>query len=592
MHRVYLFKGSLARLGRFSHCSSKHTHVNGLARGNAFSSLATKNTRRSATSAVSFDLNDTHNTTPATKNPVPNFEDPRIAFDTKSTKELLRAGLSFGLCQITPLVHHAESLLRMTRKVCGDRITDSLLKATLFGHFCAGENIHQVKQVAKKMQEAANIGSILDYAAEDDGQADSVHGKQTKAKSKLEELAETVLVENHPKVRTYVYVDEAECDRHTQTFVSCIRDASKLQEGAYAAIKVSALVDPKLLARMSRAVVELQNLFLKFDTDQNGFVTKDEFQMGVDLFFDPAVDTYMRDIAEQIDLEVSDGMIDYVTWSKLLRPEDLPQVTRGCRSIGPLAIATPSEEELGLMARLRERIHSVAKEAAEHNVRLLVDAEQNLYQPAIDSFVLDLEREFNDPSKTDFPIIYNTYQCYLKDSEKRLAMDLERSERMGYHFGAKLVRGAYMESERELALKLGYPSPIHDTIEDTHTSYDNSVRYLLEQSVKEGRKSNLEFMLASHNQESIQRAVSVMNDLGIDRRDPVICFAQLYGMMDHVTYALGKLEYRAFKYVPYGEVKLAMPYLIRRANENSAIAGGASRELGKLTTELKRRIFG
>lgn len=164
--------------------------------------------------------------------------------------------------------------------------------------------------------------------------------------------------------------------------------------------------------------------------------------------------------------------------------------------------------------------------------------------------------------------------------------DLERSNRHSYHFGAKLVRGAYMEGERALAETQGYESPIHDTIEDTHACYNDSVEYLLRQS----RHHNVEMMLASHNQESIEKAIEIMNELHIDPQASTICFAQLYGMTDNLTYNLGQHGFRSYKYVPYGEVAEVMPYLVRRAKENSAIAGGAAKELNMIRAELKRRV--
>lgn len=165
---------------------------------------------------------------------------------------------------------------------------------------------------------------------------------------------------------------------------------------------------------------------------------------------------------------------------------------------------------------------------------------------------------------------------------------MERSERHSYHFGAKLVRGAYMEGERVLAESFAYESPIQDTIEDTHKCYNDSVEYLLRQSVTS--KQLIEVMLASHNQESIEKAIKVMDELDIDPQASTICFAQLYGMTDNITYNLGQNGFRAYKYVPYGEVGEVMPYLVRRAKENSAITGGAAKELQMIRAELKRRV--
>lgn len=231
-----------------------------------------------------------------------------------------------------------------------------------------------------------------------------------------------------------------------------------------------------------------------------------------------------------------------------------------------------------------DRGRTLGEAAAKVGVRLLIDAEQVRYQPAIDNLVLELQRQFN---VNDKPIIYNTYQCYLKDSPERLQTDVKRSERFSYHFGAKLVRGAYMESERKLAKDTGHPDPIHPTIEDTHRCYDNSVDFLLRHSTESDQKA--EMMCATHNQASIEKAIDAMNKYGVDRKASTICFAQLYGMRDNLTYNLGKHGYHVFKYVPYGEVHEVMPYLLRRARENSAIMGGATLELNLIKDELRRR---
>jgi proline dehydrogenase len=203
--------------------------------------------------------------------------------------------------------------------------------------------------------------------------------------------------------------------------------------------------------------------------------------------------------------------------------------------------------------------------------------------------VLELQYTYNSKSVTDFPVIYNTYQCYLKDASRRLRADLERSKRYDYHFGAKLVRGAYMESERALAASLGLPSPIHETKANTDACYNDAVKFLLGQSTKSD--SNVEFMCATHNQDTIEKAIHIMGELNIDPQDRTISFAQLYGMMDNLTYNLGKHGFRAFKYVPYGEVKMVMPYLLRRANENSSLSGGARKELRMISRELRRRLL-
>jgi proline dehydrogenase len=540
------------------------------------------------TSTLSTNKSPTRKPSMAPNNPLPHFEDAQLAYQSKSTHNLVRAWLSFGLCRIPPLVRHSESLLRLSRRVLGNTITDRLLQATLFGHFCAGQDEVTIQPTIQALAQAG-IGSILDYAAEDDGSHSVVTTTTTTtttqpSSSSTHKGVDTGIIH---KARVYDYESEAMCDRHVSVFQKCIQDVEHLQADGYAAVKVTALGNPKLLERMSRAIREAQRLFAKFDVNNDGVITREEFARGYHLFFKEDT-AKLNDMMEQ--LVDSNDHVDYISWSMLLAPRDLPSITSGCRQVGPLAMATPTEEEVELIEAMFARGRTLAMEAQQSGTRLLIDAEQARFQPAIDNLVLDLQRTFNARDAVPFPVIYNTYQCYLKDVPTRLHTDVERSERFQYHFGAKLVRGAYMESERAWAKSLGYPSPIHETIQDTHACYNDSVQFLLSKAATSDQK--LELMLASHNQESIEKAIHVMNEYGIDRHDSTICFAQLFGMKDHLTYQLGQNGYRAYKYVPYGEVKMVMPYLIRRANENSSVASGAGQEMTMIRQELMRRLVG
>jgi len=524
----------------------------------------------------------THDTSPSRpprKLPTPNFSDAKAAYESNSTLELWRAFTVFQLCRIPFVVKNSETLLGASRKILGGTLSDALLKATLFGHFCAGEDEKRIQPVLVSMQ-ASGIGSILDYAHEDDGS--SIEDQPAMS-------AAVIMQEANPKVRTYDYESEHQCDQHVKTFKKCIHAVQNLDADGYAAVKVTALGNPKLLEKMSRAIREVKILFSKFDKDGDGMISRAEFEQGFNFFFRNDNDNDLEEMFELLDPNHT-GMVDFITWSMLLSPGDLPRITSKCRDCGPLAMASPTEEEVELIQAMFQRGHELAREAADCSVRLLIDAEQYRFQSAIDNLVLDLQRNFNATDKTDKPIIYNTYQCYLKDTAERLTTDMERSERHSYHFGAKLVRGAYMEGERALAESLAYESPIHDTIEDTHACYDDSVEYLLRQSKASDKDRKVEVMLASHNQGSIEKAIETMDHLDIDPQASTICFAQLYGMTDNLTYNLGQNGFRAYKYVPYGEVHEVMPYLVRRANENSAIAGGAAKELDMIRAELKRRM--
>jgi len=303
-------------------------------------------------------------------------------------------------------------------------------------------------------------------------------------------------------------------------------------------------------------------------------------------FFNDSDET-LNNLMDYLDQD-NTGLVDYITWSKQLTPSDLPNLTRHCRETGPLALATPTDEELELIETMFRRAHTIAEEAVLCGTRVLIDAEQARFQPAIDNLVLELQTKYNSIDTTDVPIIFNTYQCYRKGEYEEIVTDVERSERYGYHFGAKMVRGAYLESERNLANMLHYPSPIHDSLQDTHKCYNDSVEYLLRHSVETDKK--LEVMCATHNQESIEKAIRLMNELGIEQRDGTVHFGQLYGMSDNLTYNLGEEGYLAYKYVPYGKVKEVMPYLIRRAQENSSVLGSATIELDLLYKEMRRRF--
>lgn len=532
---------------------------------------------------LSQNNNQNQNNSPNNKLPVPDFDNAKAAYESKSNMELVRAMAVFQLCRIPFLVRHSETMLSVSRKIVGGTIQDALLKATLFGHFCAGEDEKRIRPVCLSMQESG-IGSILDYAHEDDGSGSETTDAQ-KAAAPMD--VDTVFYESEPKIRMYDYESEKNCDRHVDTFKRCINAVQTLDADGYAAVKITALGNPKLLDKMSKALREIKNLYGKFDVDQDGLISRKEFEQGYKFFFREDSETDLEEMFELLDPDHT-GLVDFLTWSMMLRPSDLPKITSKCHEIGPLSLVCPTEEEVELMEAMFSRGHELAKEASKCGTRLLIDAEQYRFQPAIDNLVLDLQRNYNAVDKTDKPIVYNTYQCYLKDSSERLTEDLERSERHQYHFGAKLVRGAYMEGERAMAESLGYESPIQETIEDTHNSYNNAVEYVLDQSIKTDRK--VELMLASHNQGSIENAIRKMDELSIDPQASTICFAQLYGMTDNLTYNLGQNGFRAYKYVPYGEVGEVMPYLVRRAKENSAIQGGAAKELKMISSELKRRM--
>ena len=243
---------------------------------------------------------------------------------------------------------------------------------------------------------------------------------------------------------------------------------------------------------------------------------------------------------------------------------------------GALSASDRSETE-----QLLGRLDRLASAALQHRVRLMVDAEQTYLQPAIDYCVAVVQARYN----RTFPAVFNTYQCYLVDAGERVRADLARASAGGYYFAGKVVRGAYMVQERALAREQGRPDPIQPDAAATHAAYDAAVATI----IRAGNQRR-EVMVASHNEQSVRNAVALMGEHGLPPSlASGVFFGQLLGMCDHITYGLARAGYPVFKYVPYGPVRLVVPYLIRRAQENSSVMIGAAKERELLWRELRRR---
>ena len=229
--------------------------------------------------------------------------------------------------------------------------------------------------------------------------------------------------------------------------------------------------------------------------------------------------------------------------------------------------------------RIRKRYLSIFNEAARLNVSILIDAEETWMQDAADLLALEMMERFN----TNDIIVYNTFQMYRHDRLEVLSSWIITGRNKGFKVGAKLVRGAYMEKERERAIKLGYNSPICKDKQATDDNFDNAIRLVFE---------NIDFcglVVGSHNESSTLLTTTLMKKQGIKPGDLRVSFAQLYGMSDQITYNLASHSFNAIKLIPYGPIRDVLPYLIRRAEENTSVAGQTGRELTLITKELKRR---
>ena len=245
--------------------------------------------------------------------------------------------------------------------------------------------------------------------------------------------------------------------------------------------------------------------------------------------------------------------------------------------VGEKAYLTENEQKE--WNRVIERFDIACKTAFEKDVLLLIDAEESWMQDAADAIVTDMMRKYNK-QKT---IVFNTLQMYRWDRLDYLKNIHEQAKAEGFYIGMKLVRGAYMEKENERAAERGQKSPICISKEATDINYDSAVSYMLD---------HLDIMAVfagTHNEESSYKLMQLMQEKGIAKNDKRIFFGQLLGMSDNISFNLAAEGYNVAKYLPFGPVRDVMPYLIRRAEENTSVAGQTSRELTLIKKEKERR---
>jgi proline dehydrogenase len=235
-----------------------------------------------------------------------------------------------------------------------------------------------------------------------------------------------------------------------------------------------------------------------------------------------------------------------------------------------------NEAEQAEFERLKVRFSRICKAASEHDVRLFVDAEDSWIQDVIDDLTYDAMTLYNKEKA----IIFNTVQCYRTG---RVAHIQRKLSELNCYLGFKLLRGAYMEKERERASKMGYESPIQPDKAGSDKEYNDAIALCVEHI------DRVSICAGTHNEDSALYLVDLMEKKNIAKFHPHIYFAQLLGMSDHISFNLAHAGYNVAKYVPYGPVKAVLPYLSRRAQENSSVKGQVGRELSLISQELKRR---
>ncbi len=238
-----------------------------------------------------------------------------------------------------------------------------------------------------------------------------------------------------------------------------------------------------------------------------------------------------------------------------------------------------TEAETQEWNKILQRFEKVANAAYDAGIELMVDAEESWIQDAIDEIVENLMRKYNQKRC----IIFNTLQMYRHDRLQYLKNQYEKAEAENYHLGFKVVRGAYMEKERERAQKMNYPSPIQNTKIDTDRDYDAAIDFITD------NHHRIMLYAGTHNENSCVLLMSKFQYKNFPKNDSKIWFGQLYGMSDNLSFNLAAQGYNVAKYLPYGPIEEVIPYLTRRATENTSVAGQTGRELQLLTQEIKRR---
>jgi len=266
--------------------------------------------------------------------------------------------------------------------------------------------------------------------------------------------------------------------------------------------------------------------------------------------------------------------------------KDIPICILKLSGLGPASIMTKAQNDEPLtelektkLYYCEQRVDEIISKVNEKGLVVMIDAEESWFQNFIDGISYRMMEKYNKKR----PVVFNTYQMYRHDMLGRLKRAMKRADEADFYLGAKLVRGAYMEKERERAEEKGYLSPIHKDKKDVDMDYDKALELCMMNIDRMG------VCVGTHNETSCNKMVRMMEDKGISRDDKRIYFAQLLGMSDNISFKLADLKYNVAKYVPYGPVEKVLPYLFRRAEENTSIAGQSGRQLTLIETEIKRR---
>lgn len=538
------------------------------------------------------------------------FNDPRAAFKSKTTFELIRAYFVYVLCSSEFLVENNMKLMKLAQTVLGEKLFTLLMKYTFYGHFVAGEDQVKIVPTLERLR-SFGVKPILDYSVEEDLSQEEAEKREVEASvsstgtnlsgeatSLPQYSVDKTFADRRYKVqsaRTYFYLNEATCERNMETFLECLDAVKGATFGTgITAIKLTALGRPQLLLQLSEVIMQARNYMMELAGDTGNVLTHHKTIQDLERYLSKVTDkNEVKKFLEKVTSD-KDGILHLFPWSGIINEDcELSEtfrvpdpVTGQMRRL--ISQIPPKEEEM--FRNMIRRLNTIVKTAQDLDVRIMIDAEQTYFQPAISRITLEMMRKYN----TEKAIVFNTYQCYLKNTYREVCTDLEQAKRQNFYFGAKLVRGAYIEQERARAAALGYEDPTNPSFEATTEMYHKTLteclrRIRILKDVKEDPKK-IAIMVASHNEDTVRFAIKKMDEIGIHPEDKVICFGQLLGMCDYITFPLGQAGYSAYKYIPYGPVNEVLPYLSRRAQENKGVLQKIKKEKRLLLSEIAKRI--
>ncbi|XP_076255299.1 proline dehydrogenase slgA isoform X2 [Rhynchophorus ferrugineus] len=535
------------------------------------------------------------------------FEDAKAAFKSKTNWELLRALIVYQMCSYEAIVTNNMKLMKIAKGILGERLFVALMKATFYGHFVAGEDEFKIRPKLERLR-SFGVKPILDYSVEEDISQEEAEKREVEASvpaagdqmedgSLKQYHVEKTFADRRYKVqsaRTYFYLNEATCERNMEIFIKCLEAIAGATYGTgITAIKLTALGRPQLLLQLSEVIMRTRQYMTEIVGGEGNVLSHHTKPEELEAKFEKIQDKEsLRKFLKQVTYD-KEGILHLFPWSGIIDENQelsttfrVPDLKTG-RMARLITQLSPKEEEM--FRNMIRRINTIVKAAQEMDVRIMVDAEQTYFQPAITRITLEFMRKYNK----DKAIVFNTYQCYLRNALTEVTTDLEQAKRQNFYFGAKLVRGAYLDQERARAAAMGYPDPTNPNFEATSEMYHKTLTECLRRikAFKDkGEDKKIAIMVASHNEDTVRFAIEKMKEFNIEPSDKVICFGQLLAMCDYITFPLGQSGYSAYKYIPYGPVNEVLPYLSRRAHENKGVLKKIKKEKRLLAKEILRRL--